>query len=328
MSYPYLNYFSALHEQPTAVKIVATDADITIETERPRELKNLLLDMDGESTISLLSEKHCYDEHDIRELSRQLTDVGVVKIGKTPSANTLDPQDFAKACREVFPKWKRDVFTLDFWHDLTSGKLSKSAFAGWLLENFYFIEGATKRLSLVTASANENKKIRALFSQHFIEEYNHHLFFMKALKRLGFTKKQVLNHQPLPSTLAIINHMRECGRRDAISYAACSAFLESTGGDRKDGMVFYNALIQYYDPENVGIVQPLIEHAYLDEEYGHNDWLEKVCACISTLEKERADEAINSAATLVETLTLWTHDMKNHYSHIPFEEILNPSRYR
>ncbi|WBF47134.1 iron-containing redox enzyme family protein [Serratia rubidaea] len=328
MSYPYLKYFSALHEQPAAVKIVANDADITIATANPRTLKNLLLDMDGENTISLLAAKHRYDEQDVHALSWQLADAGVARVETAPVAQTLDPQDLAKVCRTLFPQWKKQVFTLDFWHDLTSGRLSKSAFAGWLLENFYFIEGATKRLSLVTAAANENKKIRALFSQHFIEEYNHHLFFMKALKRLGFTKKQVLNHQPLPSTQAIITHMRECGRRDAISYAACSAFLESTGGDRKDGMVFYNALIQHYDPENSGIVQPLIEHAYLDEEYGHNDWLEKVCACIPTLDRTRADDAIKSAAMLVETLRLWTHDMQAHYSAVPFAEILNPSRYR
>ncbi|MDC9598815.1 iron-containing redox enzyme family protein [Xenorhabdus anantnagensis] len=328
MDCPYLKYFSALHEQPTAIKIVTNDVDITIETEKPQQLKNLLLDMDGNNTIGTLSKKYHYDEKEIRDLLFHLIDANVVKMENIPSSNTVDPQNFAKMCREIFPKWKRDVFTLDFWHDLTTGILSRSAFAGWLLENFYFIEGATKRLSLVTMAANENKQIRALFSQHFIEEYNHHMFFMKALKRLGFTKKQVLNHQPLPSTIAIINHMRECGRRDIISYATCSAFLESTGGDRKEGMVFYNSLIQYYDKENKGIVQPLIEHAYLDEEYGHNDWLEKVCICISTLEKERANDAIKSAEILVETLKLWTHDIQAHYRNISFNEIINPFHYR
>ncbi|CDG22223.1 protein of unknown function [Xenorhabdus poinarii G6] len=328
MSYPYLKYFPAIHEQPKEIKIVTNDLDITIESEKPRELKKLLLDMDGSNTLFTLAEKYHYDEKELRDLLFHLIDANIVKMEDIPSGNTIDPQSFAKMCREIFPKWKRDVFTLDFWHDLTTGKLSISAFAGWLLENCYFIEGATKRLSLVTAAANENKQIRALFSQHFIEEYNHHMFFMKALKQLGFTKKQVLNHQPLPSTIAIINHMRECGRRDAISYATCSAFLESTGGDRKESMVFYNSLIQYYDKENKGIVQPLIEHAYLDEEYGHNDWLEKVCACISTLEKERANDAIKSAGMLVETLKLWTHDIQTHYSNVPFNEVINPSRYR
>lgn len=328
MNYPYLKYSSVLHEQNNALKIISTHADVVIETENPRQLKHLLLDMDGRDAIHVLSARHAYDEVDIRLLSSQLTDAGIARMAAQPPAKFLEPQEFARICRNVFPEWKRKIFTSDFWHNLTQGKLPKSAFAGWLLENFHFIEGATKRLSLVTASIRENKEIRELFSQHFIEEYNHYSFFLKSLKRLGFTKEQILQHRPLPSTSAIISHMRECGRRDVISYAACSAFLESTGGDRKEGMVFYDALTEHYDPEGAGIIRPLVDHAFLDEEYGHNDWLEKVCACLPSLDKERADSAIASAETLVETLALWTHDMERHYSSVPFDDILNASRYR
>ncbi len=328
MNYPYLKYSSLLHEQKNALKIVSTDADILIETENPRQLKQLLLDMDGRDAIHVLSARHSYEEADISLLSTQLADAGVAQVTSQPAAKTLDPEVFSKTCRAIFPEWKKKIFTSDFWHDLTQGKLPKSAFAGWLLENFHFIEGATKRLSLVTSYTRENKEIRKLFSQHFVEEYNHYSFFLKALRRLGFTKEQVLAHQPLPSTSAIIDHMRECGRRDVISYAACSAFLESTGGDRTEGMVFYDALTEHYDPEKAGIIRPLVDHAYLDEEYGHNDWLEKVCACLPSLDMDRADKAIQSAETLVETLELWTHDMARHYCQLSFEDLLDSSRYR
>ncbi len=151
---------------------------------------------------------------------------------------------------------------------------------------------------------------------------------MKALNRLGVSKEQVLNHQPLPSTIAIINHMRECGRRDAISYATCSAFLESTGGDRQVSTSFFDALSMHYDKENLGIIKPLVDHAHLDEEYGHNDWLEKVCCELEVLEVERANYALQSAETLVETLLMWTKDMQKHYSNLSFETLINPTRYR
>lgn len=328
MSYPCLKYHCALHEEKNTIKIVTNDADISIETKEPGKLINILSDMAGEQTVTVLSAKYGLDESDVVSLLEPLRNAGVINILEHPSPDIIEPQTFTQICRKVFPVWKKEVFTLDFWNDLTTGKLSISSFAGWMLENYHFIEGATKRLSLVTAAANNNKKIRALFSQHFIEEYNHQLFFMKALQRLGFSKTQVLNHIPLPGTQAIINHMRESARRDVIAYASCSAFLESTGGDRKDGILFYNALTQYYDKENRGIIQPLIDHACLDEEYGHNGWLEKVCCCIPVLDKDRANDALASAQMLVETLKLWTHDMSAHYNNVSFEEILNPNRYR
>ncbi|MEB8293103.1 thiaminase II/PqqC family protein [Klebsiella michiganensis] len=327
MSYPYLKYDSALHEENFLITIVANDADITIETAEPRKLRDFLLGLDGATAINNLSAKHSIKIDDVQQLLETLRSEGVVTFEKEKSL-TCAPQDFAGICRTIFPQWKKEVFTHDFWHHLTTGKLSRSSFAGWMLENFHFIEGATKRLSLVTAASSNNKRVRALFSQHFIEEYNHQLFFLKALQRLGFTKTQVLNHTPLPSTQAIINHMRECARRDVIAYASCSAFLESTGGDRKDGMVFYDALTKHYDKENKGIIKPLVDHAFLDEEYGHNDWLEKVCSCFSTLETDRANEALSSAQMLVETLKMWTYDMSIHYENVSMDTVLNPNRYR
>jgi len=328
MSYPYLKYSSSIEEEPNLLKLFIDDSEVTIETNEPEQLRKTMLCMDGTKSIHTLAAENSYSQNDFESLLSQLKSVGAIEILDKNDTLTVEPQAFAKICRQVFPQWKKDVFTLDFWHYLTSGQLSISSFAGWMLENFHFIEGATKRLSLVTATSNKNRKIRELFSQHFIEEYNHQLFFLKALQRLGFSKSQVLNHTPLPSTQAIINHMRESARTDTIAYAACSAFLESTGGDRKDGMLFYDALTKHYDKEQKGIIKPLVDHAFLDEEYGHNDWLEKVCSCVAVLDKERSDEALSAAQMLVETLKMWTWDMSVHYENIPFEELTNACRYR
>lgn len=328
MTYPYLKFSSYIEDKPKHLKLSLYDSEVIIETINPYQLKKIMLSMDGTTSAEELAKESDYSKVDFNSLLESLNSLGAIEMLQGNDILTIEPQDFAKICRDVFPKWKNDVFTLDFWHKLTSGELSISSFAGWMLENFHFIEGATKRLSLVTATSNKNRKIRELFSQHFIEEYNHQLFFLKALQRLGFSKAQVLNHTPLPSTQAIITHMRESARNDTIAYAACSAFLESTGGDRKNGMLFYDSLTKHYDKEQKGIIKPLVDHAFLDEEYGHNDWLEKVCSCISVLDKERANEALSAAQMLVETLKMWTWDMSIHYENIPFDELTNGYRYR
>lgn len=328
MHRPILQFDATVYSKKNVAIIEMDDTEATITgLVDSNSIVDFILDMDGKSDLQSLCNKHDISYAIGENITQELSNSGIVSFTSQTEPCTIDPLRFAKECRIIFKKWKKQLFTDSFWGKLSCGKASTAEFAGWLLENFYFIEGATLRLSLATA-ASANKQIKKHFSQHLIEEYNHHHFFMKSLKKLGFTAEQVKQHQPLPSTLAIINHMRECARRDVLSYSMCSAFLESTGEDRGIVTQFFDTLGKHYDAEKKGILTPLLNHANLDEEYGHNGWLEKICSELPTLDIERANDALQSGKILVETLQIWSNDIERYYSSgRTLNSLINPYCY-
>ncbi|WP_338847252.1 iron-containing redox enzyme family protein [Massilia sp. W12] len=329
MQYPILRSGAALihHPETSKTHIALNGLEVAVSGFSHASLEKFLLAMNGNEELEKLIHDHAMAPEATKAIIRDLQRLDLIKVLDKPCQLTISPSDFAAACRNIFPIWKKNVFHHDFWVRLTDGSASRTEFMGWLLENFYFIEGATIRLSAVSAAC-KHKKMRQHFSKHFTEEYNHHHFFMKALKLAGMTEQQVRQHNPLPSTMAIMNHMRECARRDPISYAACSAFLESTGENRVSSMQFFDLLSKHFDTDKIGIIKPLVDHAHLDEDYGHNDWLEKICAELPVLEMERANQALQSARTLVEHLSAWSDDMQKHYGAKTLEEALRPHSFR
>ena len=325
--YPIIPFDLTVCEMENGIFIDKEGVRTTIDGIDKSQFKNFLYSMDGKKNLKELAQKHKIHPEDALNLVSSLSEAKFLNLRSTRVDKVIDPQSFAKICRKLYPKWKEELFSTPFWEKLMSGKANRTELVGWLLENYHFIEGATVRLSMVVSTCR-NERIREHFAQHFIEEYDHHKFFMRSLNILGISKEMVKAHRPLPSTLAILGHMRECGKRDAISYATCSAFLESTGEDRKDASTFYDLLDQYYDQEGPGFTKPMRAHSTLDEDYGHNEWLEKICSEVEILERERADDALQSARTLVETLKLWTSDIGRTYGALKYDDLFNQFQYR
>lgn len=243
------------------------------------------------------------------------------------SEKVVSPEQFSSACRSLFPEWKERLFSHRLWLDLSRGKASRTQFLGWLLESYHFIAGVNVRLALAVAECSEHS-IRSLFAQHYSEEYDHCHFFMSALNDFGLSKEEILNSRPLPGTLAILNFMRQCARADSLQYAVCSGFLESTGTDRERGREFFSHLMKYYSPEKTSAIQPLVEHINLDEAYGHNSLMEAIVDKLGDIPLERASAAINAGSLLVETLEMWSTDIRRNYSASEFKLRINPNQYR
>jgi hypothetical protein len=97
-------------------------------------------------------------------------------------------------------------------------------------------------------------------------------------------------------------------------YAACSGFLESTGGDRSNARAFFDAVTENYAKDRPAIVSPLVAHLELDEEYGHNGVIESVGPYLGTISHARASAALQAVRALVEGLELWSSDIIRHYA--------------
>jgi len=223
------------------------------------------------------------------------------------------PSDLAQLCADLFPGWKARVFGHTLWRSLADGSAKRTVFVGWLLETYHFIETVNSRLALAIAECRR-PEARALFLHHYIEEWDHHHFFMSSLNSLGFDAEFVWRSRPLPGTLGVVNYMRDIARRDPLYYAACSGFLESTGEDRAGGREFFERLIRHYCPDNPSVITPMRAHLDLDEDYGHNGMLSQIYSKLGFISHERMAGAFEAVVGLVESLELWSTDILKTYA--------------
>jgi len=307
-----LNWDIRFDEQAGALSVENSETVVTLSGFEPRRCRAFLDRLDGEHSMDRLCEESGLGERECTAIIAALLDSGVAHrvSAFNPATGPMSGPQFAKACRDLVPRWKNRLFGHSLWRRLTSGAAPRALFQGWLLENFHFIEGVTLRLGAATAHCAD-PVLRRHFIKHFAEEYDHCEFFRRALRACGMSNEEIDAGAPLAGTLAVIYWARDAARKDPLCYAACSAFLESTGSDRQSAIDFFQRLAEKYEPS---AVKHMAQHAQLDEDYDHAGFLEKFCADTGNIDRPRADRAIESLRGFVETLELWSTAVERHYS--------------
>ena len=275
-------------------------------------VSRVMLSLDGGRTLNEVAARIGMPASVVSAICGALSEASLIhkaEVGDRP----VPHEEFAELSRRVFAAWKKRLFSHPLWQGLVAGTAPPGQFAGWLMENYQFIEGVNDRLGSATAYCR-SRAGRRHFARHFREEYDHGEFFIQGLLALGFSRDAIYASRPLASTRGIINHMRRCARQDSLFYAACSGFLESTGGDRSNARAFFDAVTENYASDRPAIVSPLIAHLELDEEYGHNGVIESVGPYLGPISHARASAALQAVRALVEGLELWSSDIVRHYS--------------
>ena len=249
-----------------------------------------------------------------------------VDLSKVPD-DRVSPEKFVSLCRSFFPVWKQRLVSHPLWGLLSSGEATQAQFVGWLIENFHFIEGIHDRLS-VAISECYDPALRSLLTEHYAEEHDHSYYFMSSLNVLGYDAPSVMATRPLPGTRAVLNFMRQCGRRDPLQYGVCTAFFEASGGTREAAEEFYGLLMKPYVGEKLEAIDPLVEHVALDNACGHDSFIDDFVGRAGEITISRASDAISSCALLVETLYLWTTDMMRAYDRPDAVLRNSPQSYR
>lgn len=298
----------AIDQGEDLVEIVGVD---------PEACRVALNEMRGDRTLSQISKTSGVALRQLEALCRKLEGEGLLKFvdiahGETAATDLVSPATLIALCDPLFAQWKQRLFAYPLWTGLTDGTAPRSVFLGWLIESYFFIEAATARLPIAIAGC-ANLAARRLFAKHFAEEFDHHHFFAKALEAAGVDQAALSSRAPLPGTLAVRNHMRACGRRDPLAYAACSGFLESTGEDHVKSHAFFDQVALHFDGKAAPIVSPLAEHARLDEAYQHCGMLKLVAEALGPVSRARVEAALQDARLLMETLEVWSTDIWHHY---------------
>jgi pyrroloquinoline quinone (PQQ) biosynthesis protein C len=211
----------------------------------------------------------------------------------------------------VLGSWLSEAFEHPFWERMMSGKGSARLFTGWLVELYHYTKNANRHMPLSCAHAHE-KPIKQLRAKHYAEEWNHYHYFMKSLKALGFTEKQIAESVPLPMTLALSNFMRQAARRDILAYSICSAVLEGTTTDRGTYSPYYEKSAELYGIPKEAI-KPIFAHLDLDVQYQHSDLFREILEKVPEMSPERASLVLDYGHQLVEHIWLWTDNIEKYY---------------
>jgi len=306
---------------------MADDIEIGVHGLPEATARRAVSRFNGRETARSIAEAVGVPVANVIDVVARLMEVGAVVDLRGGADSDLTADAFIATCQRLFPVWRARLFGHRLWRGLSSGEATRSQFLGWLLESYHFAEGVNVRLPLAIAECR-HREIRDILAQHYAEEFDHERFFLSALAELGVGPEIVAAARPLPGTHAILNHMRDCARQDPLHYAVCGGFLEATGSDRASGQAFFANLSRHYAPDNPKVIQPLADHAALDDVYGHRGLLAALCHCVPRLSTERASSALGACALFVETLELWSTDIMTTYTEPEFVPDAGLRRYR
>jgi pyrroloquinoline quinone (PQQ) biosynthesis protein C len=316
---PILDWAVRVIHEDDAIIVEAEDKDFDLrfETPAPERLHALLSLFDGRRSLADAALHAGVPEAVARACAEHLVESGLAVAMPDATQPYIAPAEFATLCRRIYPGLKQRLFGHPLWTGLASGEAPRALFMGWMIENYHFIHGVNDRLALAASACNV-REIRPFFVKHYVEEWDHYTFFLDALNGLGVTPEEARSTRPLPGTIAALNHMRRCARRDPLEYAACSGFLESTGADRSAAIGFFERLRLHYCKDRPHVINPLIDHLHLDDAYQHNTVLEDICSQLDLVSIRRATNALSAARVMVETMELWSTDIVRSYDRPTF----------
>jgi thiaminase len=257
-----------------------------------------------------LSRELGMDEDRTAKLIGALEDSGLLYRGDSVP-KTMTGVEFHARFSSVLGSWLSEAFAHPFWERMMSGKGSARLFTGWLIELYHYTKNANRHMPLSCAHAHD-KPIKQLRAKHYAEEWNHYHYFMKSLKELGFSERQIAESVPLPMTLALSNFMRQAARQDILAYSICSAVLEGTTIERNTYNPYYERAAELYGVPKSAIT-PIYQHLDLDVQYQHSDLFLDILQKVPELSAERMSTVLDYGHQLVEHIWMWTDNIEKYY---------------
>jgi pyrroloquinoline quinone (PQQ) biosynthesis protein C len=271
--------------------------------------------LDGQTSIDAIAQKISEKPARLRALAEELEKVGVLAFLSTRDDGALTSgTDFYRQHHELCQYWLEDVYRHPLWEKITSGTASRAQVIGFAFEKYHYIEAAFEHMGI--AAANATPEMMPHLARHFIEEYTHGDIYRKGLRSL-FPDQAVLRSQPLPSTRALVNYLRESAQRSSFAYYSGNELLQMTEntGDAKAGAVvddFYAAMRKHY-PYTAPLIDSFIAHTKADQKLGHADAFLLMCQSVPPLTRREVNDALNVAKSMAEHLMLFMDGIDTFY---------------
>jgi pyrroloquinoline quinone (PQQ) biosynthesis protein C len=291
--------------------------EVTLEGAGAQLFRKMQPLLDGQTTIEAIAQKLGEKPARVRALSEELVKVGVLAFLSAKDGGALTTgMEFYQLHRELCQYWLEDVYRHPFWDKVTSGKATRAQVIGFAFEKYHYIEAAFEHMGI--AAANSTPEMMPHLARHFIEEYTHGDIYRKGLRSL-FPDQLILHSQPLPSTRALVNYLRESAQRSSFAYYSGNELLqmtENTGEETAGKAVddFYGSMRKHY-PYTGPLIDSFIAHTKADQKLGHADAFLLMCQSVPPLTQREVNDALNVAKNMAEHLVLFMDGIDTFYEH-------------
>ena len=316
---PVLRHQTMVVEEKGKMILRHNRDEVTLEGGGAQLLAKMKGLLDGQTTIDALAQKIGEKASRVRALCEELANVGLLAFLTTREDGALTTgMEFYRLHRELCQFWLEDVYRHPLWEKMTSGKASRAQVVGFAFEKYHYIEAAFEHMGI--AAANATAEMMPHLARHFIEEYTHGDIYRKGLRSL-FPDVLILRSQPLPSTRALVNYLRESAQRSSFAYYSGNELLqmtENTGDESAGNAVddFYAAMRKHY-PYTGPLIDSFIAHTKADQKLGHADAFLLMCQSVPPLTRREVNDALNVAKNMAEHLVLFMDGIDRFYANFP-----------
>jgi pyrroloquinoline quinone (PQQ) biosynthesis protein C len=315
-SIPVLRRSAKVSRSRGRVVIEQLDQELSMEGSGAALLDRMLPLLDGRHDVDAIATRLDETPARVRALAAELAGAGVVSF--LDGARTMSGLEFHALHQRYARHWLRRVYAHPLWEKITGGKATRAQVIGFAFEKYHYIEGAYEHMAV--AAANATPELMPHLARHFIEEYSHGDIYRKGLESL-FRDELVVRAQPLPSTRALVNFLRETAARSSFAYYAGNEVLqltENTSDDRASSSIdaFYEAMRRHY-PWCDRLVGSFIAHTHADQKLGHESVFEEMCASVPPLHEGEVRDALEVARRMAEHLELFMDGIERFYERFP-----------
>jgi hypothetical protein len=172
---------------------------------------------------------------------------------------------------------------------------------GYLVESWHVIDAASSHIAPLLSQL-PSARVRALFSAYFAGEYWHGDWVRKGLLASGLSLADLDRAVPLPTTLALVNHLRWLAQADPLSYAACLGVAEGRPSEVGNVKAFWARMARARLPP--GALRPFREHQLTDCAEDHGSLAaEPFAECVALSASDQArirNRTLSFAAAMTE----------------------------
>jgi pyrroloquinoline quinone (PQQ) biosynthesis protein C len=261
-------------------------------------------------TIELFSNTICIPGQIDSQLANQDLCGALLKekiLQRSFTDSEVSPEEAIPRFQEVFKRLNVKLFTHTLWKTINTGQAHDQTLRNWILETYYFTRAVNSRLPYAIAYC-KNGFVKNTFVKHFVEEYDHEIFFERALHELNIQRHQYSEFSPRPGTQAVIDWMRYSARLGEYHYAICSGLLESSGSNSIESRLFYENLKKHY-PALEKSADHMLAHVSLDESYSHGNVFNEIVHLHGPFAKKELDELCDTLFQFYRVLEYWFTDI-------------------
>jgi pyrroloquinoline quinone (PQQ) biosynthesis protein C len=204
------------------------------------------------------------------------------------------------------------IYSHKVWEILRSGKSSQALYA-YLIETRHYLAAAASRMAPSIGTGIGVSPLAFLLSRHMLEEYDHSIFFEKALSILGCPLELVISSRPAPATTEWIHLTRAIASQDELVAMICSGLKEFSAADIISVRSWHEMLItKKLLPREA--VEAIFEHVETDIGYGHTNNWETAIRYEAPIPTKKLCDALNAVTVSAEMIYRWCDSLVNGLS--------------